>query len=47
MPTQHGQPNRGHLPGERSFKALLEIRNLALVERVKFRQQAVGRFWLR
>ena len=47
MPAQHGQPNRSHLTGERGFKALLEIRNLALVKRVKFRQQAVGRLRLR
>ena len=47
MPAQHGQPNRSHLTGERGFKALLEIRNLALVELVKFRPCAVNRTGVR
>jgi hypothetical protein len=42
MPAQHAQPNQGHLPIERGFKALLEIRNLSVVERLKFRQQAAA-----
>ena len=41
MPAQHGQPSRSHLTGERGLKALLEIPNLALVERAKLLQHAV------
>jgi hypothetical protein len=46
MPAKHGQANRSHPTGQRGFKASLEIRNLALVERVKLGQQPLGRLRL-
>ena len=46
MPAQHGQPNRSHLTGEGGFKALLEIRNLALVKRVKFTSRRLSALWV-
>jgi hypothetical protein len=38
MTAKHCQPNQSHLTRERSFKTLLELRNLARVKRVDYCQ---------